>query len=122
MYRLFAVTHVSGPYQISSLPSIDHLAAPPPDLVFMNSASCPDPGLPGDFHRGWEGGVGTRSGVSNGCSIGCWAGQQGLGNTAKWLDLRHHKTRSANRNGRNKIRSEFCCELYGEFSCEFCQR
>ena len=57
---------------------VSALGAPPPDLVFMNSASCPDPGLLGDFHRGWEGGVGARSGVSNGCSIGYWAGSKAL--------------------------------------------
>ena len=88
----------------------------------MNSALGPDPGLPGDFYRGWEGGVGTRSGVSNGCSIGYWAGQQGLGNIAEWLALPHHKTRSESRSKSNKLQSEFCCEFYGEFSCEFYQR
>ena len=83
---------------------------------------CPDPAIPGDFHRGWEGGVGTRSGMLNGCFIGSRAGQQSLGSIAISVVLPHNKRRSKSRNKSNKVVGEFCCEFSGDFSCEFYQR
>jgi hypothetical protein len=76
---------------------------------------CPDPGLPCDFHSGWEGGVGTRIAVRNTCSMDSEAGQQASENIAEWMGLPHHKSRNESCTKSRKPPSEFWCQFCGEF-------